>query len=54
MCSNAGVFFGLVAKKLMQFPVPLHRTLRWMPGLVPGIHVLAAKKGVDGRDKTAL
>ena len=21
-----------------------------MPGLVPGIHVLAAKKGVDGRD----
>jgi hypothetical protein len=22
-----------------------------MPGLVPGIHVLAAKKGVDGRDK---
>ena len=24
-----------------------------MPGLVPGIHVLAAKKGVDGRDKPA-
>jgi hypothetical protein len=22
-----------------------------MPGLVPGIHALAAKKGVDGRDK---
>jgi hypothetical protein len=22
-----------------------------MPGLVPGIHVLAAKQGVDGRDK---
>jgi hypothetical protein len=22
-----------------------------MPGLVPGIHVLATKKGVDGRDK---
>jgi hypothetical protein len=22
-----------------------------MPGLVPGIHVLAKKKGVDGRDK---
>ena len=22
-----------------------------MPGLVPGIHVLAAKRGVDGRDK---
>jgi hypothetical protein len=22
-----------------------------MPGLVPGIHVLAAKKDVDGRDK---
>ena len=22
-----------------------------MPGLVPGIHVLAQKKGVDGRDK---
>jgi len=22
-----------------------------MPGLVPGIHVLANKKGVDGRDK---
>jgi hypothetical protein len=22
-----------------------------MPGLVPGIHVLTAKKGVDGRDK---
>jgi len=21
-----------------------------MPGLVPGIHVLAAKQGVDGRD----
>jgi hypothetical protein len=23
-----------------------------MPGLVPGIHVLATKEGVDGRDKT--
>ncbi len=22
-----------------------------MPGLVPGIHVLAAKKGADGRDE---
>jgi hypothetical protein len=22
-----------------------------MPGLVPGIHVLAARKNVDGRDK---
>jgi hypothetical protein len=22
-----------------------------MPGLVPGIHALAAKEGVDGRDK---
>jgi hypothetical protein len=22
-----------------------------MPGLVPGIHVLATKQGVDGRDK---
>jgi len=22
-----------------------------MPGFVPGIHVLAAKKDVDGRDK---
>jgi hypothetical protein len=22
-----------------------------MPGLVPGIHVLAAKKGMGGRDK---
>jgi hypothetical protein len=22
-----------------------------MPGLVPGIHVLAEKKGVDGRNK---
>jgi len=22
-----------------------------MPGLVPGIHVLAAREGVDGRDK---
>jgi hypothetical protein len=22
-----------------------------MPGLVPGIHVLATKKDVDGRDK---
>jgi len=22
-----------------------------MPGLVPGIHDLATKKGVDGRDK---
>jgi hypothetical protein len=22
-----------------------------MPGLVPGIHVLAAEKNVDGRDK---
>jgi hypothetical protein len=22
-----------------------------MPGLVPGIHVLAAKEDVDGRDK---
>jgi len=22
-----------------------------MPGLVPGIHVLAAQQGVDGRDK---
>jgi hypothetical protein len=22
-----------------------------MPGLVPGIHALAAKKDVDGRDK---
>jgi hypothetical protein len=22
-----------------------------MPGLVPGIHVSAAKEGVDGRDK---
>jgi hypothetical protein len=22
-----------------------------MPGLVPGIHVLAAKKDMDGRDK---
>jgi hypothetical protein len=26
-------------------------TLAVMPGLVPGIHVLAPKKGVDGRDK---
>jgi hypothetical protein len=25
-----------------------------MPGLVPGIHVLAAKQGVDGRDKPAM
>jgi hypothetical protein len=25
-----------------------------MPGLVPGIHALAAKKGVDGRDKPAM
>jgi len=24
-----------------------------MPGLVPGIHVLATKKGVDGRDARA-
>jgi hypothetical protein len=22
-----------------------------MPGLVPGIHVLGTRKGVDGRDK---
>jgi hypothetical protein len=27
---------------------PLHV----MPGLVPGIHVLASKQDVDGRDKT--
>jgi len=25
-----------------------------MPGLVPGIHVLAAKQDVDGRDEPAM